>query len=202
VIVAIVKQTDPSGQVPVEEFRSAANGAAAVTAFVNEYSPPLNESDYLGFETADPSAPAADPGNVWAYDFDAPGLVQMPEDQTGTLTDLKKWKIAAIDARTEALLLLGYEYPPASNKKFGLDLAARTLLLGLVLAKDVLTYPVRYNTLDGLDYYDLVDATDVVNFYGTAVATVRAQADAGTALKDAVRAATTKAAVIAVVDNR
>lgn len=74
-LVAIVNQTSPSGQVPIEEVRVAASEAAAVTAFVNDYTPPLVEADYLGFDTGwsvwqDPGA-----GKVWAYDFGAPGLV-------------------------------------------------------------------------------------------------------------------------------
>jgi len=49
---------------------------------------------------------------------------------------------------------------------------------------------------------NLVGAEDVVNFYGNAMLTVRAHLDSGTALKEQVKAATTKTEVDAVVDNR
>jgi hypothetical protein len=76
-IVAIVNQTSPIGQVRVEEFREAASEAIAVANFCNEYTPPKNPLNFLGFDSGWSvyQSPAA--GFFWAYDFGAPGLVQV-----------------------------------------------------------------------------------------------------------------------------
>lgn len=75
-IVAIVNQTVPSGVRGVEEFRIAASTAAAVSAFVNEYSPPLNAADYLGVDTGWAQLQFPAPGAVWAWDFGSSELVE------------------------------------------------------------------------------------------------------------------------------
>lgn len=74
-VFAIVNQTSPSGQVPIEEFRAATDAAAAVTAFAA--APPQSEEDFLAHDTGQETAPVAGAGMVWAYDFDIPGLVQV-----------------------------------------------------------------------------------------------------------------------------
>jgi hypothetical protein len=76
-IVAIVNQTAPVGEMRVEEFRTASSEAAAVDDFVNGYKPPHNPADYLGYDTgwSDFQKPTA--GFFWAYDFGSPGLVQV-----------------------------------------------------------------------------------------------------------------------------
>jgi hypothetical protein len=64
------------GIVPLEEFRIAANPAAAVAAFCAEYTPPLSEGDYLGIDTGWASVQTPADGYVWAWDFDASALVE------------------------------------------------------------------------------------------------------------------------------
>ena len=76
-IVAIVNQTSPVGQVRVEEFRDAASEAVAVDDFVGGYTPPKNPADYLGFDTGWSTYTPPNPGYGWYYDFGAPGLVQV-----------------------------------------------------------------------------------------------------------------------------
>lgn len=80
-IVAIVNQTSPTGQVVCEEFRDAASEADAVDDFVNEYTPPKNAADYLGYDSGWSSYQRPAAGMEWAYDFDSPGLVQVDASQ-------------------------------------------------------------------------------------------------------------------------
>lgn len=75
-IVAIVANVG-TGQVKLEEFREAASEAAAVTAFVGEYSPPLDSGDYFGYDTGWSEGQKPSAGKRWAYDFDSPGLVEL-----------------------------------------------------------------------------------------------------------------------------
>jgi len=82
------------------------------------------------------------------------------------------------------------------------DFASQLTLLGSFNARAALVYPVRWNTIDDADVHDLQNATDIEDMYAAAVSAVRAALDSGTALKDQVRAATTRAALDAVVDGR
>jgi hypothetical protein len=76
-IVAIIDQSAPSGKVPVTQFQMAADEAAAVAQYVGAFNPPKNPADWLGFNTGWTQPVHPTPGNIWAYDFDAPGLVQI-----------------------------------------------------------------------------------------------------------------------------
>lgn len=120
------------------------------------------------------------------------------------LGPLRAAKIAEIDARTEELIAQGFEFPPASGQRFSLSTnAQRTLLAADVMRDDPsFTYPVNWNTLDDTGVLTVADSATLHNFVLTAVGTVRSILDAGTALKDAVRAATSRAEIDAVVDNR
>lgn len=80
-IVAIIDQTAPVGQVQVNTFLNAVDEAAAVTAYVNSFNPALDPADWLGYEPElSPGVPWPawqSPGTNanWFYDFAAPGLV-------------------------------------------------------------------------------------------------------------------------------
>ena len=110
-------------------------------------------------------------------------------------------KIAAIDARTDQLIAAGFTY---SGKVFSLSSSAQDKMIGSHQVKDdpALTYPIVWNNIDDTDSTSLADSAALNGFYLTALGTVRAHLDSGTALKDAVRAAADIAAVDAVVDSR
>lgn len=117
------------------------------------------------------------------------------------LPTLKEEKFAAIDKRTGELIEAGFLF---GGKRHSLSQKAQTTYTGLyaVRAEPLLSYPVKVNTLDDSGSTLLGSAADVQAFYLTAVGTYRAYLDAGTALKDAVRAATTVAEVAAIADGR
>lgn len=121
-----------------------------------------------------------------------------------TLGRLKKRRYAEIDARTEQLIAEGFEYPPTSGQVFSLSRSAQANLLGLKTMADdpAFSYPVTWNFLDDSGTLSIPDSATALAFYMTAVGTVRARRDSGTAIKDLIRAATTEAEVLAVVDPR
>jgi hypothetical protein len=84
------------------------------------------------------------------------------------------------------------------------DVDTRTNILALDNTRDdpALSYPIKYNTIDDLDSYDVIDATDLHNMYLTALATKKGHVDSGTVLKTSIRNAATKADVDAIIDNR
>lgn len=117
----------------------------------------------------------------------------------GRLDALKAARIEEIQERTGELRDEGFSY---SGKQFGLSPRSVDMLEGVIIAKDSLSYPQTWNTLDELGSHDLADAAEVEVFFMTALGTYKAIQDAGSALKASIRAATTKAELDAVVDNR
>ena len=120
---------------------------------------------------------------------------------TNTLAGLKEFRYDEIDARTGEIISEGFTY---QTKIFSLSQNAQINILGLDNAKDdpAMVYPIEYNTIDDLDSYSVVDATDVHNMYLTALATKKATTDSGTAIKQQIRDAADIPAVNAIVDNR
>jgi hypothetical protein len=116
-----------------------------------------------------------------------------------TIDEHKVLKSREIDGRTGELISLGFAY---ATKQFSLSQNAQINISALNQTRDELTYPINYNTVDDLDTYDVVDATDMHNMYLTALSTKKAHLDSGTALKNQVRAATTHNEIDAVIDNR
>jgi hypothetical protein len=121
-----------------------------------------------------------------------------------TLPDYKLKRYLEFDAKTNELILQGFEFPPSSGNIFSLTPTAQANLLGTFTAKDnpAFTWPLAWPTkLDDIEY-TIPDAATFEMFYLTALGTIRACRDSGTALKEAVRVATSIAEVDAVVDPR
>lgn len=143
--------------------------------------------------------------------FDAPlstaeetTLAGVIASHDGALAEAIKNKVKEIDAKTSNLIDQGFEFPPGSGDMYSLSLAAQSKLMALEIIKDdpAVAYPIEYNSKDDKKKYSMTAAADAHNFFLTALATVRAHLDFGTAKKDEVRAATTVAEVNAVVDPR
>jgi len=120
------------------------------------------------------------------------------------IVPLQVAKNAQIDQRTQQLIAQGFQFPPSTGFIFSLSENAQTSILGLETARldPAFAYPVNWNSIDDEGLYSIPDAATAHSFYLTALGTIRAWKDSGTALKDQVRAATTPAEVAAVVDNR
>ena len=78
----------------------------------------------------------------------------------------------------------------------------QTNILALFATRSDLTYPIDFNTINGLNVYSCPDAATIEAMYMTALATKKSHLDSGTVLNNLVRAATTKAEVFAVTDLR
>lgn len=104
-IIAIVDKTSPSGKIRIEEFRDAASEAAAVTAFVDEYSPPLAEDDYLGFDPTWAVYQVVPAGSYWAYDFDTPGVVSVVSTVNPNVKVITGTSYTVTDADNELMLV-------------------------------------------------------------------------------------------------
>lgn len=120
------------------------------------------------------------------------------------VTPLQTQRMLEIDARTDQLFAQGFEYPADSGKVFSLSVQSQMKITSAFLLREqpAFVYPVRWNTRDNSDAHEMADAAALAAFYMAAVGTARAHLDSGTALKDAIRAATTTAEVNAVVDDR
>ncbi len=127
---------------------------------------------------------------------DSADLLRLPE--------LKEQRFEEIDGRTGDLIEQGFEFPPESGLVFSLSREFQLMLSGLNQERDApeVSYPIEWNTKDDSGKLSLTDASMVRSFYLTAMGTVLARRNSGTALKDQIRAASTVAEVDAVVDER
>lgn len=173
--------------------------------FVQHYS--VHTPDYPAQDwivNPDLSAVSAVPKQYWKITGDVVSEMSQGEKDAvdaGQLDAKKTEKIAAIDERTAELIGDGFVY---GSKAFSLSLPSQAKMMGTHQVKDhpALTYPIKWNSKDDLDFYELQNAADLESFYLTGLGTVRAHLDSGTALKDQVRAALTIADVAAIVDTR
>jgi hypothetical protein len=120
------------------------------------------------------------------------------------LATSKASKNQAVDARTNELIAVGFEYPASSGDYFSLSLPAQ---LKIMAADDMrndasFAYPVVWNNIDDTGTVSLADAAAVHAFALAAIAAVRATLDAGTTLKTSVNDAADVTGVNAVVDSR
>ena len=117
------------------------------------------------------------------------------------LDSYKRTKFEEINERTAKLIEGGYTY---SGFNFSLSDRAQTNILALYSTKDdpILIYPIKFNTIDDLDTFEAVNASDIANLYYSALATKKSYLDSGTVLKEQIRAATTQAEVNSISDIR
>lgn len=116
------------------------------------------------------------------------------------LVATKQAKFVAIDQKTQRQLIPAGFYWEGSV--MSLSPNAQRTWLGMLVGKDLATYPMVVNSLDDKSTVEIGDAVEVTLFYQAAMNAVRFALDSGTTLKDQVRAAATIADVDAVVDNR
>ena len=111
-------------------------------------------------------------------------------------------RIEEVDARTQELIDLGFEYPPSSGKIFGLGDAERLDWLGIKVCRDDIPYPFPVTPMDGSGQHLLGDAAELDLFILAALGGYVASVTSGGQLKESLNAALTHDAISAVVDNR
>lgn len=116
-------------------------------------------------------------------------------------------RIEEFQERTDHLIDLGFNY---AGHQFALTRRAegeysqdpQTNLLSMYVSRDVLQYPISFNTIDRLSVYVCTDAGIIESMYLTALSTKKGRIDSGEELNELVRLETTKAGIYAVTDNR
>ena len=122
-------------------------------------------------------------------------------DNTDHLSDddYRIYRYAEIDARTRELIAQGHTY---ASKVFSMSDNAQRNWQALDSIRTELTYPYTISTKDSLDTYDIVDATDMHNFFMNALNTSASHQLSGQALRIQINNATTRAEMEAIIDNR
>jgi len=117
-----------------------------------------------------------------------------------TMVDgFKEFLYNSIDIRTGELIGGGFPY---AGKTFSMSANAQSNLLGVYSARDLLAYPFGWNVKDDSETYQIADATEMANFFMTALGFKKAIQDSGTVLKAQVTACTTIGELEAIEDNR
>lgn len=124
-------------------------------------------------------------------------LKQKPD--LSTVEGYKAFLFDSIDKRTGEIISGGFSY---GGKVFSLSSQAQTNITNTFLAKDILSYPVEWNTKDDAETINISNASELTVFYQTALGTVKAIIDSGTALKNQVRISTTVEELQLIQDNR
>ena len=130
-------------------------------------------------------------GGYWVKEVNIKGL---------NLEEYKAFRNVLIDQKTgDKIINGGYNY---AGFTFPLSQNGQINLLGMITAKDFLTYPISLNNINDTSVYQIQDATDLSNLYMTALGTKKAILDSGTALKTQVNNAVDELAVSLIIDNR
>ena len=137
-------------------------------------------------------------------EVDTETLISNYVPNTFTLEEMKKCKCDSIDVRTKQLIADGFEFPPESGQYFSLSIPAQINFTNLDRLRDdpILTYPISVNTRDDDGVFEITDSATMRSFFLSGMGVAKGAPDSGTALKNQVRACTTKAEVEAIVDPR
>lgn len=110
----------------------------------------------------------------------------------------------AINERTEAMIRVGYEFPPGSGQLLSMSDIAQFNLEVANGARDLpeFLYPVAFSFKDDTASYSCPDADTLHAMWLTALALKRRALDSGRALKDAVNIAKSVEEIEAIVDDR
>jgi hypothetical protein len=132
---------------------------------------------------------------------DALGISAVVTAHHGSLAVAKQAAFATIDKKTDEIIARGF---PFAGKVFSTSIEAQARMLGMdMLRTDPnMQFPITWNVMDDTDSLQIADADTAHAFVLTGIGYYRAAIDSGSALKAAVRAATTLAAVEAVTDAR
>ena len=122
-------------------------------------------------------------------------------EEVDWLQSYKLQRFEEINERTSELIEDGYTY---GGFQFSLSEVSQTNILALYSTKDdpILIYPIKFNTMDDLNTFEAVNASEIANMYYSALATKKGFLDSGTGLKDQVRSATTQNEIDSINDNR
>ena len=131
-IVAVINQTDPTGKVPVSEFKQAASAVAGRDEYIAGFTPPLPAGDWLGVDTGWSAYTPPARGNGWAWDFATSTLVQISAPGGRVLSSgFGK----TLTAAPKVILAI----PTNDNETYAVEvrIAARSLDVGKAFAKRV-----------------------------------------------------------------
>lgn len=119
----------------------------------------------------------------------------------GALLKAKRDKYYEIDKKTTELIGNGFSF---DDTLFSLSQEAQMRMVGITQVREMpqVTYPIKWNSKKDDSVYDVANSSNLLGMFLTGLGTYRAHVDSGTALKNLVRAATTKAEVEAIVDPR
>jgi hypothetical protein len=150
----------------------------------------------------------------WSSQYDAVVFVEDPEarveidDEWASsrgvqpITARKTALVSAINFKTKALISSGYEWPAASSHVFSLSETAQRNLGERDKIRATLTYPLKMSTKSDDFVYSVQSEEELHAMYLTALARISVAYAGGNDLKERVHAATTHAALDAIVDER
>jgi len=137
------------------------------------------------------------PTQYWKVDpNNSDGVVTMTRAEMDTMDSarlpaLKQVLVDAVDDEIERRIHdgPGFEWPANSGVFFSLSANAQTKWVGLMVAKDLLTYPLTVPSRHDDVFYDIKNAAEAQEMYVAATSAIKRHLVDGTAAKAAVRKA-------------
>jgi hypothetical protein len=132
------------------------------------------------------------------------GIVATLVQSHDPLTLIKSARRNAVNERTEAIIRVGYEFPPDSVQFFSMSDIAQFNLEVANNARELpdFVYPVSFSFKDDTGSYPCPDADTLHEMWLAALTLKRGALDTGRALKNAISAAGTVEEIDSVVDDR
>lgn len=145
------------------------------------------------------------PHKYWKLDGDSVVGMTLEERDALSLSELdtlKQTLVDQIDIEVEKRIHggEGFEWPPSSGQYFSLSANAQNKWIGLMVAKDFISFPLVVPTRHDDVFHAIQNATEAQNMYLTAANTVKTYLALATTAKENIREASTEAEALAAAD--
>lgn len=128
--------------------------------------------------------------------------IDLFSEESFKVDSIREEKIKEVDLKTRSLIDQGVIY---DNLVFSLSQVAQLRYSGLVAGASLLQpsdFPIKVNTKNDKNVKHLNSTTEIQNFAKEVISTIKTHIDSGTAIKDALRSATTLAELESIQDSR
>lgn len=112
---------------------------------------------------------------------------------------LKDNRKKEIDEKTSDIISAGFLF---RGIIFSGSVQSQNRIMGAYLAKDMVTYPIRWFSKDDMSYLDITDSEMLIEFFATGFGALKSKIDIGSALKLSINNANSIEEVNAIVDER
>jgi len=113
------------------------------------------------------------------------------------LQEYVDYAVALVEERTLNRIRQGFWH---NGLMFSMTANAQSDIIGLNSTRDILTYPLAYSTIGGLEVYQVLDAAELNSMFLTALGTKQYHVDMGSVVIQSIRDAVNEVEIKAIID--